>query len=269
MRRGMIRLVQAYAAGLERRSRIVPRVLARRIEPILIAWLVAVMLGSLPKLLFAASPVNGPADLAALALPYLLIASAPLAGYLLAAAFCPAGRPAPATHTRLSFYGKWRKLSSASAQASPLYGPSGFLASLLIGLLLNVVVRSGEFMVAVPAINGHAPAWGQQLFLIMSADVIVMSFFYTVCFVMALRAAPLFPRMLLYCWTLDVAAQLIIAQQVGAMRGVPASVSGALLTLLDGNVTKVLISVAVWLPYLILSERVNVTYRQRTSLTAG
>jgi hypothetical protein len=33
--------------------------------------------------------------------------------------------------------------------------------------------------------------------------------------------------------------------------------------MLEGNLKKVLISAAIWLPYLILSDRVNVTYRQR------
>jgi hypothetical protein len=40
-------------------------------------------------------------------------------------------------------------------------------------------------------------------------------------------------------------------------------VAGALHHLLYGNVEKVLISVAIWLPYLLLSRRVNVTYRSR------
>jgi hypothetical protein len=33
--------------------------------------------------------------------------------------------------------------------------------------------------------------------------------------------------------------------------------------MLTGNVKKVLISMALWLPYLLLSTRVNVTYRHR------
>jgi hypothetical protein len=33
--------------------------------------------------------------------------------------------------------------------------------------------------------------------------------------------------------------------------------------LLDNNVKKVLISAALWLPYLLLSRRVNVTFRHR------
>jgi hypothetical protein len=33
--------------------------------------------------------------------------------------------------------------------------------------------------------------------------------------------------------------------------------------LLEGNVKKVLISAGLWLPYLLLSRRVNVTFRHR------
>jgi hypothetical protein len=40
-------------------------------------------------------------------------------------------------------------------------------------------------------------------------------------------------------------------------------VATALHGVLEGNVKKVLISVALWLPYLLLSKRVNVTYRHR------
>jgi hypothetical protein len=40
-------------------------------------------------------------------------------------------------------------------------------------------------------------------------------------------------------------------------------VAEALHALLEGNVKKVLISMALWLPYLLLSTRVNVTYRHR------
>jgi hypothetical protein len=95
--------------------------------------------------------------------------------------------------------------------------------------------------------------------------VIVMSFFYMVCFVMALRSVPLFPRMLLFAWGLDILAQLFIAKTIAATPGVPAMVAQPLHGLLEGNITKVLISAFVWLPYLILSERVNVTYRGRVS----
>ncbi len=114
------------------------------------------------------------------------------------------------------------------------------MASLLIGLLLNVVIRSGEFLLAVPALSTAAPDWGQTLFHVMAADVAVMGFFYMVCFVMALRSVPYFPKMLLFVWGLDILAQLLIAQTISPLAGLPASVALPLQDLLTGNITKVL-----------------------------
>jgi hypothetical protein len=149
------------------------------------------------------------------------------------------------------------------AQANPLFGPAGFMASLLIGLLLNIVVRSFEFLAAVPALGHSAPLWGQWLFGLMAADLVLMNFFYMVCFVLALRSVPWFPKVMLFAWGLDLFIQLLIAARLGAIAGLPLAVAQPLQALLFGNIQKVLISAAVWLPYLILSDRVNITYRQR------
>jgi hypothetical protein len=73
----------------------------------------------------------------------------------------------------------------------------------------------------------------------------------------------LFPRLLVAIWLIDLAMQLLTAQLVAGAPGLPAAVAGALQSVLDGNVKKVLISVGLWLPYLLLSTRVNVTFRHR------
>jgi hypothetical protein len=57
--------------------------------------------------------------------------------------------------------------------------------------------------------------------------------------------------------------QVVTAELVFSAGSVPPAVASALRTLLTGNVKKVLISMALWLPYLLLSKRVNVTYRRR------
>ena len=228
-----------------------------------LAWMVIFTLGCLPRLLFPVTPLTGAADVVALVVPYMLIALAPVAGYLVATGSFPRGLLTAQPSIRLSQYGRWRRLDVLEARKSPVFGPAGFMASLLIGLLLNVVVRSFEFLVAMPAMGGAAPVWGDRLFALMAADVVVMSFFYMVCFVMALRSVPLFPRMLLLAWGLDIMMQLLIGKTIMATPGVPAEVAVPLQALLEGNITKVLISAFVWLPYLILSDRVNVTYRRR------
>jgi hypothetical protein len=81
---------------------------------------------------------------------------------------------------------------------------------------------------------------------------------------MALRSVPLFPRMLLFAWMMDISLQVAIAQHVTANGDLPRTVAFALEGLLKSNVTKVLISAGLWIPYLLLSDRVNVTYRSRT-----
>ena len=95
----------------------------------------------------------------------------------------------------------------------------------------------------------------------MTADVVLFSSLYMIAFVAALRRVPLF-RDSLAIWLSDLAMQLATAQMVAATN-LPTAVATALEALLLGNVKKVLISMALWLPYLLLSTRVNVTYRHR------
>ncbi|WP_230206997.1 DUF2569 domain-containing protein [Novosphingobium sp. Gsoil 351] len=239
------------------------RFLESRMETIAVAWVAVFALGCLPRVLFPVTPIAGLGGWLSLVAPYALVALAPVAGFLIAAGSFPRGILAAQPKLRLSIYGRWRRLGILEARRSPVFGPAGFMASLLIGLLLNVVVRSFEFLLAMPAMGSTAPLWGDRLFALMAGDVIAMSFVYMVCFVMALRSIPLFPRMLLFAWTLDIAIQLGIARTIAATPGVPTDVTVPLHGLLEGNITKVLISAVIWLPYLILSDRVNVTYRWR------
>ena len=258
----------AYARKLERRSHAIPRVLGRNIEAIAVVWACVLLFVSLPVVTSSPAPASGPLEALALALPYVLAAIAPLAALRLAMRSFPHGMLTAAPAHRFFSYGRWRRLSVVEARASPLFGPAGFMASLLIGLLLGIVVRSFEFLAAVPALGASAPLWGRTLFTLMAADLILMNFFYMVCFVLALRAVPYFPKLMLFAWGLDLFIQLLIAARLGAIAGLPPAVAQPLESLLFGNIQKVLISVMVWLPYLILSERVNVTYRQRVRAPA-
>lgn len=260
----MQHLTARYARSLHARSRSVVAFLYQRMSALALAWLCISLLLGMAKVATAISPVRSWADLAQLALPYLLISLAPIAGYLVANGAFSRQKLLAQPSIRLARIGRWTALDRAQARANPAFGPTGFMASLLVGMLLNVVIRTFEFMTAVPAMNGHAPLWGQAIFHVMAADVIMMNFFYMVCFVMALRSVPLFPRMLLYAWMVDITMQLVIARHVAAHGDLPGTVAAGLLDLLQGNVTKVVISACVWLPYLVLSERVNVTYRCRS-----
>ena len=171
------------------------------------------------------------------------------------------GQPQP--RFRLSNLGNWRTIDREDARRHHLYGAGGVMVSLLIGMLVNVPFRAIEYLGAMPAISGNVPPWLYILHTMMTLDVVLMTSLYAIAFVAALRQVPLFPRLLVAIWSLDLAMQLMTAELVAGTPGLPPAVAGALHDLLDGNVKKVLISVALWLPYLLLSRRVNLTYRSR------
>jgi len=250
-------------AVLSARSRWLVAALDVRMELLIPAWIAVFTLAAIPRMAFALTPVRSAIDLIQIVLPYALIALAPILGYRLAAGSFPKGLVSRQPVFRIAKLGNWQTVDPLSARQHPEFGPWGFMASLLVGLMLNVPVRSFEFLLSVPAMNHYAPQWGETLFRVMAFDVIAMNFLYMVCFVMALRSFPLFPRMLALTWAFDLFSQLGIARAVAASPHLPPVVAQSLQDLLMSNVQKVLISVFVWLPYLLLSNRVNVTYRSR------
>jgi hypothetical protein len=255
--------LRSISTTLHGRSRSLVTFVDLRIEALLSGWLVLVVVLGVAKVLAAPMAAQSWQAFLAGMLPYLLLAISPIAGYRVAAGSFPKGLLSAQPLVRLCRYGKWRALDPLAARRSAAYGPTGFMASLLVGVLLNVPFRSLEFILAMPAIVPGAPDWAFSLMVLLTLDVIVTNFFYMVCFVMALRSVPLFPRMMLFAWCADITMQLIIADRFIAVPGTPDEVAMALHALIQGNIDKVLISAAVWLPYLILSKRVNVTFRQR------
>lgn len=232
-----------------------------RLDRILQAWLLLSGLACIARVAFSPHPPSGPA-LSAIA-PYVLVIVAPFASTLLALGWFRGGHAQPQPNTRLARLGRWRTVARSEAARHPLYGTSGIMVSLLIGIMLNVPVRAAEYLTAMPPLSGHAPAWLSTLHFAMTLDVVLFTSLYMVAFVAALRKVPLFPRLLAAIWMADLLMQIVTAQMVVSSSNLPAGVGDALNAMLTGNVKKVLISVAVWLPYLLLSTRVNVTYRRR------
>lgn len=234
-----------------------------RLPRIMTLWFLMAMLASAARI--AVSPLHAMPD-AGTFWPYALLVGAPLASMGLALIWFERGDELAQPSFRLARVGRWMDVSPGHARRHPLYGSSGIMLSLLIGMLLNVPVRSLEYLAALPALAGSVPPWLSTLRLAMTADVVLLSSLYTVCFVAALRRVPMFPRLLLLTWLVDAAMQLGIGQAVRAAGELPPHVDAALATLLDGNVKKVAISVGLWLPYLLLSRRVNITFRHRVAI---
>jgi len=224
-------------------------------------WLLVAALGS--ALRVATSPLHGALPPASTLLPYFLLVLAPFGAMVLSLGWFAQGDRLAQPVTRLARAGRWTNVSRETAMSHPLYGTSGIMVSLLVGMLLNVPVRAAEYLASMPAIAGRVPQWLNTLHAAMTLDVVLLSSLYVVAFVAALRRVPLFPRLLAAIWMIDLSMQMTIAKMVAGTEGLPPAVAHSLESLLDGNVKKVLISVALWLPYLLMSSRVNVTYRHR------
>ena len=237
--------------------------LETRLDRILIGWLLVAGFASSIRLML--QPIGGPVSVEGL-LPYILLIVAPFASTLLALRWFANGDLQSQPTTRLAVVGRWKVVNRATATSHPLYGASGIMVSLLVGMMLNVPFRALEYLTALPVISGDVPAWLSTLHMAMSFDVVIFSSMYMIAFVAALRRVPLFPRLLAAIWVCDLATQLLIARLVTGTEGLPPAVADALHGILEGNIKKVLISVALWLPYLLLSRRVNVTYRHRVQL---
>ena len=227
---------------------------------IMTIWFALAMTGCAIRIV--ASPLKAAPDLSTF-MPYILLVGAPLVSMGLALIWFRRSDELPQPIYRLAVGGRWRDVGAQEARRHPLYGSSGLMVSLLVGMLLNVPVRSLEYLAAMPALAGSVPEWLSTLRFAMTLDVVLLSSLYTIAFVAALRRVPLFPRLLAAIWLVDIFMQLLIARAVAAASGLPVPVADALHTLLDGNVKKVMISVCLWLPYLLLSKRVNVTFRHR------
>ncbi len=257
------RLFEHVKARLYRGSVRFVAPLEDRVRALLLGWTVVVALICFARIAFPLTPADDLLSALFLLVPHLLILASPFFAYWTANMLFPRGVDFAQPEIRLAKLGKWRPLDALTAREHPAFGPVGMMASLLLGMLLNVPLRTAEFMAAVPAMSGSAPLWGQMIYLGMAADLVLMNFLYTLCFFMALRRMPYFPRVLILTWGIDVASQISLVHYLGGAPGLPGPVAAAMLPLLESNIEKAFISILVWMPYLILSERVNVTYRWR------
>jgi hypothetical protein len=232
-----------------------------RLDLILKCWLLGAGIASVARIgsVHYTVPVAGFSTFAS----YMLLIVAPFASTLLALHWFRNGDTQRQPVTRLARVGSWRSMSEGEAKRHSLYGTSGIMVSLLVGMMLNVPLRAAEYLAAMPPIPVAPPQWLSALHFAMTFDAVVFSSLYMIAFVAALRRVPLFPRLLVAIWLGDLAMQLFTAELVTRSGDLPQGVAEALQNLLTGNVKKALISIGLWLPYLLLSKRVNVTYRHR------
>lgn len=262
-RKHLLRIVAQQRRRLMRQSRRFVDLLEANLFGVTVGWLAIVGILTTMRLADPAAPINALGDAWAMMTGYAIIAVAPVLGYLVGVGAARAlGRELRVRH-RIAILGNWRAVDRETARLRPEFGPYGFLASLVFGLLLNVAIRTFEFYTAVPAMSANAPLWAQTMFGVMAVDLVVTSFFYMTSLALALRLNPLFPRMLFLAWAVDLYMQIFLARRLAMAGGVPDMLNEPIRDLLDGNITKVLIGTVIWLPYLLLSRRVNVTYRLR------
>jgi hypothetical protein len=255
-----VAMFEAVSQRLRARSEAILKSLENSLDRILKLWLFVALMACSARV--AATPSALEDTGAPSFISYILLIVAPVASIALALRwFDVDAQPRPSGGLALA--GRWRNVPAHEARSHSLYGPSGIMVSLLVGMLLNVPVRAAEYLTAMPPIPGVAPHWASVLQVAMTFDVVLFTSLYSITFVAALKRAPIFPRLLAVIWMCDIAMQLAIAKVVAASTHLPPVVAGALQTLLEGNITKVLVSVCLWLPYLLLSTRVNVTYRHR------
>ena len=251
------------------KSRDVIRLIDRHLPKIIAAWAVLVAIMGAAKLIRLDQVIDRPLPLAVigpLAATYLLIALTPLAAWQIVTRAFSSEEALSRPSFTLALAGTWQRLTRAEALRRDGYGIEGFLASLVAGIVLSIFVRLGQYAMAMPAVPMQGPDWAVALFTAMTADLLIMTFLYSACLVMALRGAPLFPRMLLYTWIYDLCMQLGIARFAMSVASMPAEIVPAMAPFLEGNIKKVLISVAIWLPYLLLSKRINLTFRHRVAM---
>ncbi|WP_242122818.1 DUF2569 domain-containing protein [Sphingobium sp. Sx8-8] len=260
-------MVQVVKDHLYRKSVAIVLAMQVNLQRILTIWILVAAFACGLRLAFPATPYDAtPWGSGTGLLPYLLVVGAPVGALLLGLKLFPSGRVHAQPAFRFAQVGRWRKLDCLAAQDMTQFGLYGVMASLLVGIALNVPVRTLEFLSSIPALGSFSPPWFIGLYAVMLADLVVLSSLYMFAFAMALRLVPLFPRFLVMVWGVDLLAQLTIAKLVAGLDNVPTDVDAALLDMLTGNVKKVLISAAIWLPYLLLSDRVNVTFRHRISV---
>src|SRR5947209_1865391 len=166
----------------------------QRLHRIMQAWLLLAGLTAAARM--ASASHNMPVAVGSTYGSYLLVVVAPVVSTLLALRWFADADKQPQPNTRLAVLGHWRSLSHTQASRHRLYGAGGIMASLLVGIMLNVPVRAAEYFVSMPPMPLQAPRWLSALQFAETLDVVLFGSLYMIAFVTALRRLPPFARLL-------------------------------------------------------------------------
>jgi hypothetical protein len=233
----------ALSRQLQQRADALLAVLERHARWLPIGWLVVTGIGSALRL---AGQFGDP------------LAWLPYAVFLFA--------PALAFWAGLAMFGG--RVAPPAIARHPLYGAGGLMLSLLLALLVAIALRGLSYLTALPAAGSDSSAWLDGLHSWLTADATLACSLYALAFAAGLRRSAHFPALLASAWAIDLAMQVFM---LGAARDMllPQAVADAFQLLLHGNLTRVLVSIGIWMPYLLLSERVAVTYRHELKSRVG
>ena len=206
-------IARQFQQRMHARSAVLLATLETRFDRIMGGWLL--LAGLACALRLKSTPLLTHPTLA-LVTPYLLMIVAPVVSALLALRWF---RDSDTMARPTTAPGGWlgcTPVSIGEARRHPLYGTTGLMVSLLVGMLLNVPVRAAEYLASSPPLPALMPGWLATLHVMMSFDVVLFTSLYAIAFVAGLRRAPLFPALLMTIWALDLIMQVAIATATAA-----------------------------------------------------
>src|SRR5689334_21875618 len=126
-------MLERWRETMTARSAALLLTMEQRLDRILQMWVLFAGLACAARVAMAphAVPIAGVSTWGS----YMLLVLAPLVSTLLALRWFADNETMPQPATKLARFGRWRDLPSAEAVRHPLYGTSGFMISLLIGIM--------------------------------------------------------------------------------------------------------------------------------------
>jgi hypothetical protein len=157
---------------------------------------------------------------------------------------------------------RWVEVTDDVAKAHPLYGVSGWLGLVMLGLMVSTLSRFTPLTDLVMPTSAH-PGWYVTAFSTAISDMMLFPALYVACIALAVRHSRHFPAFLIAVWTADMTSSLLTYSIFADLAGVPTEVMQEVDRELAKQSGRFLVGGAIWITYLLRSARVNVTFRKR------